>query len=138
MSASRVVLDTNVVLDWLVFADPAVVSLAAALEAGRLHWLVTPRMREEYVRAAAGLCADSERTLLRFDRYSDPCEAPPSLPALRCRDPDDQPFIDLAVARQARWLVTRDKALLALRRRAAVLGVSVLAPRELATLPQLL
>ena len=32
--------------------------------------------------------------------------------AVKCRDPDDQPFLDLAVASGADFLVTRDKDLL--------------------------
>ncbi|WP_440131005.1 PIN domain-containing protein, partial [Rubrivivax gelatinosus] len=45
--AADVVLDTNVVLDWLVFDDPATRPLAAALEAGRLRWIATGPMLDE-------------------------------------------------------------------------------------------
>ena len=47
---------------------------------------------------------------------------------LRCSDPDDQCFIDLAVARRTPWLVTRDHALRRLARRAGAFGVAVLTP----------
>jgi predicted nucleic acid-binding protein len=51
----------------------------------------------------------------------------PSLP--RCEDPDDQKFLELARHAGARWLVSRDKALLKLagkmQQRA---GVAVIAP----------
>ena len=65
-----------------------------------------------------------------FLRWSERCEPPPpaAAPSLRCRDPDDQKFIDLAVAAGARWLFTRDRALLALRKAAAGRGVTVLRP----------
>ncbi|MBX3622048.1 MAG: PIN domain-containing protein [Rhizobacter sp.] len=46
---------------------------------------------------------------------------------LRCTDPDDQKFIDLAVA-NARWLVSRDRAVLKLARRAALFGLQVVSP----------
>ena len=45
-----------------------------------------------------------------------------------CRDPADQMFIDLALGNRPCWLVTRDKALLALRRRAAAQGVVIATP----------
>lgn len=37
----EVVLDTNVVLDWLLFDDPAARPLAEAIRSGRWHWVGT-------------------------------------------------------------------------------------------------
>jgi predicted nucleic acid-binding protein len=53
--------------------------------------------------------------------------AVPALPCatLVCRDPTDQMFIDLALTCRPSWLVTRDRALLSLRRRAAPQGVAI-------------
>ena len=67
------VLDTNVVLDWLVFRDPAVQGLAAAVTAGWLRWWVTPPMRDEFATVASRLeqrrdDIDCERSLTEFDR----------------------------------------------------------------------
>jgi predicted nucleic acid-binding protein len=45
-----------------------------------------------------------------------------------CRDPDDQKFIDLALAAKAQWLVSRDKALLALAKRAKARGLLIVKP----------
>lgn len=54
--------------------------------------------------------------------------AMPPLP--RCRDPDDQKFLELAARCAARVLVTRDNSLLRLSRRAqAVAGFVVLPPQ---------
>ena len=49
---------------------------------------------------------------------------------LICRDTADQMFIDLALSSAPAWLVTRDRALLALRRRAAAQSVVVGTPEQ--------
>lgn len=131
-----VVLDTNAVLDWLVFRDPRAARLVAALEGGAVQWLACPGMREEFgrtleYRALTKWAPDRERALTVFDRLHQPCPPPPpTSPTWRCSDPDDQVFIDLALARRARWLVTHDRALLRLARRARAAGVLVLRPGD--------
>jgi predicted nucleic acid-binding protein len=68
-------------------------------------------------------------------RFDDAALEHPSPPAcgLECRDPDDQTFIDLAVAAGARWLVTRDRALLELAREAQCRhAIAVLTPAQFA------
>jgi len=45
----QLVLDTNIVLDLLVFTDPAVRELSQALGTGERQWLATAAMREELV-----------------------------------------------------------------------------------------
>lgn len=130
------VLDTNVVLDWLLFANPQVQGLAQAIEAQQLRWISTAAMREELaeVLRRPPLCHhihNSERVLQTFDRHARLVEAAAAAPLhLQCRDRDDQKFIDLAVAHKAIWLLTRDKALLELRRRALLLGPQILMPAQ--------
>lgn len=134
------VLDTNTVLDMLLFADPAAAPLRAAVETGRLDWVGTSRMREEL----AGVLRRP-----RMGRWSPPTQAavveaftarwmrlvpPPTSPsAPRCRDAADQVFIDLAWTLPAKWLLTRDRALLKLARPAARRGVQVCPPGVWAT-----
>jgi len=48
-----VVLDTNIVLDLLLFQNPQVQGLRQALDQQQLRWLATPPMREELVRVLA-------------------------------------------------------------------------------------
>ncbi len=48
-----VVIDTNIVLDILVFADAAAAPLRQALEDGKFHWLATQAMRDELERVLA-------------------------------------------------------------------------------------
>ena len=45
-----IVVDTNIALDLLVFADPSWAALHAGLAAGALRWIATPAMRAELAR----------------------------------------------------------------------------------------
>ncbi|KQY79784.1 MULTISPECIES: putative toxin-antitoxin system toxin component, PIN family [Roseateles] len=128
-----IVVDTQVVLDWLVFNDARVQSLAAALKSGGLRWLVAPAMRDEIRHVlgrgvAASYAPDLALIEASFDAHSEATAAAEPSPRLVCRDPDDQKFIDLALACGARWLVSRDKALLALARRARLRGLLIVKP----------
>jgi uncharacterized protein len=128
------VLDTNVVLDWLLFQDVnarfldelilgrGVVLLASAVTIDELvAVLAYPKLALKAERQAqiATRYRQSVETLLLADRA-----AGPKLP--RCRDPDDQSFVELAVAGRADMLVTRDKALLKLASRLKKYGVDVM------------
>ncbi len=134
MSAAKpsVVLDTNVALDLLVFADPCVLPLQSALHDGSLCWIATLAMRQELERVLAypriaRYLTGTERTavqvLARFDAMAQIHERPLRA-SVHCSDRDDQIFIDLALAHAAR-LLSKDAAVLALRKRLELLGVSV-------------
>ena len=136
-AALAVVLDTNAVLDWLLFRNPFMDALQTAIEAGSVRWLASPRMREELLRALsypalASWQPNSEHTLAVFDRWAVTCPEPEptAVGPFICSDPDDQVFIDLALAHSARWLVTHDRALHKLARRAALAGVRILRPKD--------
>ena len=132
----RAVLDTQVVLDWLVFRDVGVAPLARELECGSLRWLTSQPMREELEHVldrgvAAAWLPDRPAISLTYDRLAVHVEAGAHCaPRLLCSDPDDQMFIDLAVTSGAHWLFTRDRALLRLARRACERGVIVLRPAD--------
>ena len=128
----KVVLDTNIVLDLFVFRDAAVDTLEAALANREVEWLATSAKREELAcvlsyeqigarAATAQVTADD--VLRSFDAHAFIVESPP-VSAITCRDTDDQKFIDLAVAHGAR-LLSKDKQVLALRRKLAALSVEV-------------
>lgn len=128
-----IVVDTQVVMDWLVFGDARVQPLANALTSGTLRWLVAPAMRDEIRHVlgrgvAARYAPDLALIEAGFDQHSLAIDAAEPSPRLVCRDPDDQKFIDLALARSARWLVSRDKALLALSKRAKLRGLLIVKP----------
>jgi putative PIN family toxin of toxin-antitoxin system len=139
--APRAILDTNAVLDWLVFDNPGMQALSQAIQTGTIAWLSCPTMRDEFSRivkhtSLATWSPNSEQALTAFDRWAQLCDAPSTPPpglTLRPSDPDDQVFIDLALEQQARWLVTRDKALLKLARQARASGVAVLTPQAWCT-----
>lgn len=124
----RLVLDTQVLLDWLVFDDPRVAPLAAALQAGRLQWLASPWMRLECERTLGRRMLqrwqpDALRVAAAWDRWATMVDEPLPRRLPRCRDPDDQAFIDLALQHRVTALLSRDRALLALRRAGATAGV---------------
>ncbi|HEY1104437.1 MAG TPA: putative toxin-antitoxin system toxin component, PIN family [Burkholderiaceae bacterium] len=127
-----VVVDTNIVLDLLVFNDPGAAVLQAALREGRASWLATAPMREELSRVLAypqivprldfyGTTAGA--VLAAFDAQARLVPVAPPAP-WRCKDPDDQRFIDLAVAHRA-TLLSKDKAVICMRKRLLASGVAV-------------
>lgn len=138
-----VVLDTNVVLDWFVFADPGVAALARAIESGQMRWLGCPAMNDElaHVLSLGSLSArgiSAERVLTSIERLQTQVMAPDPhpLPGLQCRDRSDQVFVDLALQVGATWLFSRDRALLALARKAAQRGLAIVTPRRWQDDPQ--
>jgi putative PIN family toxin of toxin-antitoxin system len=127
-----VVLDTNIVLDLLLFQDPQVQGLHQALGRRELCWLATAPMREELVQvlsyphlslALARRSHSAAALLAQWDTRVTPADVAPSC-AVRCRDPDDQMFIDLAVMHRAA-LLSKDKLVLRLAKRLLPLGVVV-------------
>ena len=131
----RLVLDTNVVLDWLVFRDAACNALASALRNARVRWIVTAAMREELEQVLARGALEAwkpDLPVLRahWDRWSTTVPAQPEAPAgsPRCSDPDDQKFIALALHCGAGALLSRDRAVLRCARRARPFGLEILTP----------
>jgi uncharacterized protein len=130
----RIVLDTNAVLDWLVFNDSGITALAQAIARGTVQWIATPHMREELARVLAYPTLrtrnpDVAAVQRAWVQHAHPCPTPTAC-TLRCSDADDQPFIDLAIAQQATWLVSKDKALLALKKKALAHGVRIVRPEQ--------
>lgn len=131
--APRIVLDTNAVLDWLYFGDPRCAALAEAVTAGRVRWIASAAMRDEIERVLARDSLGSRwpdgAAAVRdgWQRWATMVDAepPPSPAALRCTDADDQKFIDLAVTVRAAALLSADRAVLRLARRASTWGVAI-------------
>ena len=131
-SHRTVVLDTNIVLDTFVFKDTATHALLAALSCGNLHWLTTQAMRAElervlsYPQIVKRLTLQqipAKDVLVQFDVHSNMVDMAAKA-CVTCKDPDDQKFIDLAVAHRAQ-LLSKDKAVLDMTKRLLVFGVIV-------------
>jgi putative PIN family toxin of toxin-antitoxin system len=135
----NIVLDTNIVLDLLVFHDPAAAALDQALQSGQWRWLATAGMREELARVLAypkivprlATCElTANQVLAQFDARAQTVDAA-ARAQVSCTDADDQPFIDLAVAHKS-WLMSKDRAVLVMRKRLLALGVVVQSAVEFA------
>jgi putative PIN family toxin of toxin-antitoxin system len=121
--APRVILDTNVVLSALVFANGRLAAVRNAWHSGLCAPLVSRATAAELMWTLAypkfRLTLEEQRELLAD--YLPYCTTvrmpakPPKTPA--CRDPADVPFLQLALAGKAEHLVTGDRDLLALANR---------------------
>ena len=126
MHPKLIVIDSQSLFDWMVFRNPACARWDTALKGQAWEWIFTSEMKAEFDFVAAK--GFGERWPVRRRRRRLPrgratprgrSPAPPGAAArLRCTDADDQKFIDLAIAARAHTLVTRDKALLRLARKA--------------------
>lgn len=136
--AKLVILDTQIVMDWLVFDEPSLAPLIAAVESRHLLWTATVAMKAELMHVIArGVAArytpDVDRVLAAFEQHCRFVEEPVlSMVRPRCSDTDDQKFIDLglglAAADHAITLISRDRAVLKVAKRAAKLGLPILSP----------
>lgn len=126
------VIDTNTVLDLLVFEDAATRPLREQLAQPANRWIATLAMREELARVLAypqiakrlaNRALPAADVLAAFDQRTHTEPAAPKAPCV-CKDADDQKFIDLAVAHRA-TLVSKDDQVLRMARRLAPLGVLV-------------
>ena len=129
---SRVVLDTNIVLDAFVFDDPAARPLKSALAALQFEWIATKAMRDELARVLcypkivprmAFYAVTASHVLAQFDGQATLVDTAPKA-SVTCRDPDDQKFIDLAVTHQA-LLLSKDQAVLCMHKRLLAYSVKV-------------
>ena len=140
MKPHRLVLDTNVVIDWLVFDHPFMRPLRDGITAGNIVVLTHEPATNELLRVLGyrQLKLDAARQADVFTRY---CEqttmfampADFSLKQLmlpggfpRCRDRDDEHFLALAYHAKADALVSRDNAVYGLKARAAKFGLAIL------------
>ena len=121
-----VVLDTNVVLDMLIFDDPHIPPIRDLVARGELRWIADQAQRIELERVlhysqiaprVSFYGKTAQSVLAAFDAAVEYVAEAPKI-RFTCTDPDDQHFLDLASQHQA-LLVSKDKAVLKQRKRVA-------------------
>jgi putative PIN family toxin of toxin-antitoxin system len=135
----RAVVDTNVWLDLFLFCDPASQPLARALAGS--GWVAArcaqtdaeleAVLQRPRFSSSPGVSPQLRAQLAQWRARALFFELGPQAPWI-CRDRDDQKFLDLAFAAGAALLLTKDKALLALNRKACRDGLSILTPNQFA------
>lgn len=115
-SPTTLVLDTNAWLDLLVFNDRALDGVIAGVEAGTLRIVIDVRASDELARVlrygALALDEAAAYAHMATVAYLSTRIDTPAMQLPRCRDPDDQMFLEIAVASGASALLTRDAELL--------------------------
>lgn len=136
----KVVLDTNVLVSALLFKGDESVWLVPAWEAGLLVPLVSADIVTELARILNEIgarkfgldAAAIDAIIADYLRFAQSIQIDPlthaSLP--KCRDRDDQKFLDLAHRADADALITGDGALLGLSRKTPFLILTVIKFRE--------
>lgn len=131
------VLDTNVLLDLWVFADPGAAWLLDEIASGTLQplrcagcdtELLDVLRRSPIAERLAAAGGNADALLQRWSSVATLVDGPLRTAGLQCRDPDDQKFLDLAVTGRATMLISKDRALLALARRARAQGLRIATP----------
>ena len=128
MANRKLILDTNIWLDWLVFEDTGIARIRQLQEAGHVEILIDAACEAEFAQvitrkfqkkvldaqAQAAALSQLRRLTTRVEMQLPPPERA-RLP--QCRDPDDQKFLELTFSTGADILITKDRALLDLSRR---------------------
>jgi putative PIN family toxin of toxin-antitoxin system len=116
----RVVVDTNVVLSALVFGGGRLETLRFAWQGGRYVPLACSHTASELIRVLAYpkfklSAADQQELLADYLPYCTTVNLLDILPSsIQCRDANDLPFLHLALAGKADFLVSGDADLLSL------------------------
>lgn len=119
-SKPRVVIDTNLVLSALVFAQGRLGPLRLAWQGALCHPLVSSATAAELIRVLAYpkfklTVAEQQELLADYLPYCSTVRMPTKLPVTpHCRDKFDVSFLQLAVTGKADYLVSGDQDLLSL------------------------
>ena len=127
----RLVLDTNVILDLLVFKDPSAESIRQLLDAKLIDAVRTPASMAELMdvigRPTFKLSQEEQETIREaWESSSRLLEDAAIEPApFTCRDPDDQVFINMAYSIRPAFLLSKDLRVLELQAIAKRHGIEI-------------
>jgi predicted nucleic acid-binding protein len=126
----RLVIDTNILLDIVYFNDQRVQDLKSKIESNELEIRV---MLENLGRISR--CTSRPQFFKSQEIYYQQLEdtkkyfqfekLPIPMSAFKCKDKDDQIFIDLAVLKAPCWLLSKDLEVIKLSKRLKNVGVMV-------------
>ena len=120
MSVPRVVLDTNLLISALLFIQGKLTPLRQAWQTQQILPLASKVTITELMRVLAYpkfklTPAEQGELLADYLPFCVTVSMPAQLPAIpSCRDPNDAPFLHLAIVGEASYLVTGDRDLLTL------------------------
>lgn len=116
MAIKTLVLDTNIVLDLLVFRDPRADWIRDGIAQEQFELIYSSEMLVELTDVIArpqfSQSAFDQSTLLSSWTQMATYRPTPPRCSFRCNDPDDQPFIDLAYHYRPSQLLSKDRKIL--------------------------
>ena len=121
----RVILDTNILLDLFFFRDPATVHLSAQRRDQQVEVMASDALIREFSgvlkRASFSLSENQQREILQDWLQQTTVIEGPAIESApwKCRDKTDQMFLDLAYSCRPATLISKDKQVLKLAKRAA-------------------
>ena len=129
MAIKTLILDTNIVLDLLVFQDPRANWIRDGIARGQFELIYSSEMLVELTDVIARpQFAQSEydqsTVLSSWTQMAIHKPTPPRC-SFRCDDPDDQAFIDLAYHYRPSQLLSKDRKVLQMQRTLGEHGVWV-------------
>ena len=126
----KIVLDTNVFISGIFFSGPPAQILKAWKEK-KIQIVLTKEILDEYKRVAGELSAkfppvDIEPIIELLTIYGEVVEAA-GISVTVCEDPDDNMFLECAIASNSKIIISGDNHLLKI---SGYQGIDVLKPRE--------
>ena len=116
---ARIVLDTNNLISAIFFEKGNEARVLDEALAGRVRLLASLETLQEFQETLSRpkFQLSPSEVLAIFQLIVSTCEIvlAPQMAKVKCRDPDDQKFLDCAVAGRADFLVTGDRDLLTMR-----------------------